>query len=113
MSRITAPGTGATVPPSAVTADGPVPARAGAKSPVPSPVRSPNTPRGKHGYVVVRGGLFYTGLPYPRAVTKDPREAAVYGTAREAELICRDVHGDAVYSLALARELVGEREGRG
>jgi hypothetical protein len=89
------------------------------------PVRSPNTPRGKHGYVVVRGGLFYTGLPFPRAVTADPRAAAVYDTAHEAEVLCRDVQGDAVYSLPLALEeaqrglahrlqaRVGEREGRG
>lgn len=78
----------------------------------PAPVRSPTTPRGKHGYVVhADTGAWLMPDGY---WTNDLRRAKVFATADEAS---KDRNGDpsetAVYSLALVRQLVGEREGRG
>jgi hypothetical protein len=72
-----------------------------------SPVRSPNTPRGKHGWVVRRRT---TGLFMQRNGTYWKLDTAeVFSTAHQAyEAAFED--GE-IYSLALAWELVGEREG--
>jgi hypothetical protein len=86
-----------------------------------SPVRSPNTPRGKHGWVVRRRT---TGLFMQRNGTYWKLDTAeVFPTAHAAYQEAAE--NEEIYSLACAREQlqreyaarlqarVGEREGRG
>lgn len=109
MSRSYAPGTGGEVA-SATGTDGPVP-KAGARIPVPSPVRSPTTPR---GYVVRLKTLFgvtrWYGARTDAVSVLD--EAHVFGNHVNALNACKVVNGVAVYSYGAALEWVGEREER-